>query len=212
MMEHVDLEKWPRKMHFEYFDRAADPYIEVTVQMDISAFVKYVKAHGYKLSKALTYCFVKGVNELEEFRYRILETGVVKYDRIDVSVTVPITDERFAFCRAEYKENVHDFLKEIEAAEEAAKRQTGLATNDWFDVVWVSFNPWFSFTSMSAPTVDRRKRSIPLILVGKYHEAGDKILLPVGIKVNHALLDGLHIGKLLGHFENSFKNPEEIFI
>ncbi|MDD5218674.1 MAG: CatA-like O-acetyltransferase, partial [Candidatus Omnitrophica bacterium] len=144
-------------------------------------------------------------------RYRILEKGVVKYDRIHVNTTVPIEGERFAFCRVEYKENVHEFFKEVAAAEGEAKKQSVLVSNDCFDVAWVSCNPWFSFTSMSAPTVDRKMRSIPVILVGKYFESGGKTLLPLSMKVNHALIDGIHIGKLLTHFENSFSNPGKIF-
>jgi len=210
-VEYIDLEKWPRKTHFEFFDRADYPYIDVTVQIDITSFINYVKSHGIKFFPSLFYCFVKGVNEIEEFKYRILGDRVVKYDRIHGDITVPIEGERFAFCRVDYKENIHDFIKEVAAAEEEAKKQSELVPNDWLDVVWVSCSPWFSFTSMSAPTADRKMRSIPLILVGKYYEAGGKTLLPIGVKVNHALIDGLHIGKLLSHFENSFKDPEKIF-
>lgn len=210
-MEYIDLEKWPRKKHFEFFERADYPYIDLTVQMDITPFIHYVKDHGHKLFPSLLYCFVKGANEVEAFRYRVLEDRVVKYEKIHGDITVPIEGDLFAFCRVEYKENIRDFLKEVAAAEEKAKQQSGLVDNDWLDVVWVSCSPWFSFTSMSAPTADKKKRSIPLILVGKYYESGGKTLLPVGVKVNHALIDGAHIGKLLTHFENSFKDPEKIF-
>lgn len=210
-MEYIDLEKWPRKTHFEFFERAGYPYIDVTVQVEITPFLNYVKKHGHKLFPALLYCFVKGVNETEAFKYRVVEDRVVKYDRIHGDMTVPIEGDRFAFCRIEYRENIHDFLKEAARAESEAKKQTALVANDWFDVVWVSCNPWFSFTSMSAPTADRRMRSIPLLLVGKYYGSDGKMFLPLGIKVNHALIDGIHIGQLLSHFENSFQTPEKIF-
>ncbi len=210
-MEPIDLEKWPRKTHFEFFEKAANPYIEVTVQVDITVFLSYVKKHGYKLFPSLLYCFVKGANEIEEFKYRIIDNRVVKFEKIDGDTTVPIEGDRFAFCRMEYKENIHEFFKAVEAAESEAKKQKELVTNDWFDVVWVSANPWFSFTSMIAPIVDRRMRSIPLLLVGKYYEVGGKTLMPLGVKVNHALIDGVHIGKLLNHFEHSFNHPEAIF-
>ncbi len=210
-MESIDLKTWPRRTHFEFFERAIDPYIDVTVQVEITFFLAYVKQRGYKLFPSLFYCFVKGVNEIEAFKYRIVEDRVVKYGRIDGDMTVPIEGDRFAFCRVPYCEDPRDFFKEVARAEAEAKKQTELVANDWFDVVWVSCNPWFSFTSMTAPTADRRMRSIPLLLVGKYYESGGKTFLPLGIKVNHALIDGLHIGQLLSHFENSFKTPEKIF-
>jgi len=210
-MEYIDLEKWPRRKHFEYFDRAAYPYSDGTVQIDITSFLKYVKERGHKFFPSLLYCFLKGVNEIGEFKVRVLEKGVARYDKIHVNITVPIEGDRFVFCRVEYKENVRDFLKGVQAATEEAKKQKELEGNDCFDVIWVSCNPWFSFTSATAPTADRRMRSIPVFLVGKYYEAGGKILLPLSVKVLHALIDGVHIGKLLAHFENSFNNPETIF-
>jgi chloramphenicol O-acetyltransferase type A len=210
-VEYIDLEKWPRRTHFEFFEKAAYPYIDLTVQLDITSFLPYVKDRGHKFFPSLLYCFLKGVNEVDAFKVRVVEDRVVKYDRIHGDITVPIEGERFAFCRVEYQDNIRDFLKEVAAREAAAKQQSGLADNDWFDVIWVSCSPWFSFTSISAPTADRRKRSIPAFFPGKYYESGGRTLLPLGLKVNHALIDGLHIGKLLSHFEDSFKDPAKVF-
>ena len=210
-MEYIDLEKWPRRKHFEYFDRADYPYIDMTEQMDITLFPEYVKDHGYKFFPSLLYVFLKGVNENEEFKYRVLEDRVVKYDSLGASITVPIEGDLFAFCRVEYKKNLPDFLKEVAVKQAEAKKQTELVGNDWLDVIWVSCAPWGSFTSVSAPIVDRRMRSIPSFCVGKYYQQDGKTFLPVALKVNHALIDGLHIGKLFSYFENSFKDPGKIF-
>jgi len=210
-VESIDLAKWPRRKHFEYFDQASDPYIEMTAQLDITPFPGYVKEHGYKFFPALLYGLLKGVNETGEFKYRVLDEGVVKYDRIGASITVPIEGDLFAFCQVEYKENFQEFLQEVAAKQEEAKRQTELVGNERFDVVWVSCAPWGAFTSVRVPTADRRMRSIPVITVGKYYASEGKTLLPVALKVTHALIDGFHIGKLFTHFENSFKAPEKIF-
>ena len=210
-MEIIDLATWPRKSHFEYFDRAEYPYIDLTVQMDITAFLPLVKKRGYKFYPSLLYCFSHGFNAIDEFKYRIVGRDVVRYDHIDVNTTVPIEGERFAFCTIPFKRNIRDFLKEAETVTDAARKQTVLAGDDRFDVAWVSCNPWFSFTSMTAPTADKRMRSIPVILAGKYFESGGKVLLPLSLKVNHALIDGLHIGKLLGLFQDSFNDPDTIF-
>jgi chloramphenicol O-acetyltransferase type A len=209
-MEYIDLATWPRRTHFEYFDKADYPYIDVTVQMDITAFLKEVKARGYKLFPSLFYCFVKGVNETEEFKVRIVDERVVKFDRIDGDMTVPIEGERFAFCRVPYRKNILEFIQAVDAAQAETRKLKELMPNEWYDVVWVSCSPWFSFTSMTAPTVERSKRSIPQILVGKYYEQGGRTLLPVALKVNHALIDGLHIGKLFSHFERSFNTVKQL--
>ncbi len=210
-MERIDLEKWPRKTHFEYFDRAAYPYIDLTVQADITPFYQYVKSRGHKFFPSLIYCLVKAVNEVEEFKIRILPDGVVRYKTIHADITVPIEGERFAFCRIEYAANARDFFANYERATAEAMKQTGLVPNDWFDVLWITCNPWVSFTAMSAPTADPKFRSVPLVIVGKYYESDAKMMLPLGFKVHHALIDGIHIGKFFERVESSFHHPEKIF-
>jgi chloramphenicol O-acetyltransferase type A len=207
-MEIIDLETWPRKTHFEYFERAPYPYIELTVQQDVTALRAHAQSHGRNFFFSLLHGFLKGFNEIEEFRYRIRDDAVVKYEKLDASITVPIEGERFALCQIEYREDAQEFMRAAAAAQEEAKKQKGFVSNENLDVVWVSCNPWFSFTSMSAPTADWKMRSIPLILVGKYYESGGRTLMPLSLKVNHALIDGVHVGKLLAHFERSFSRPE----
>jgi chloramphenicol O-acetyltransferase type A len=211
LMEYIDLDKWPRRSHFEFFENADDAFIDVTVQLDITIFFSYLHSNGYKFFPSLLFCFLKAMNEIDEFKYRVLENRVVKYDQIHGDITVPIAGDKFAFCLIKYQENVHEFLRDASIEEERAKNQTDLVDLAGLDVVWVSDNPWFSFTSMRAPTAERSARSIPMLLFGKYHESEGKKLLPVSVKVYHALLDGLHIGRLLDHVENSFQNPEKIF-
>ncbi|HNX90767.1 MAG TPA: chloramphenicol acetyltransferase [Candidatus Omnitrophota bacterium] len=210
-MEKIDLDKWPRKSHFEYFEGADYPYIDLTVQMDITNFFNAVKKSGYKFYPSLLYAFLKCFNSVEEFKYRIIGNDVVKFDTLDMSTTVPIEGDRFAFCIIKAHNNIREFLNEAQTVMDKAKKQTELSCDDRFDVVWVTCTPWFSFTSISAPIVDKKMRSIPLVSVGKYYGSGDKILLPVGLKANHALVDGVHIGKLLEHVQSYFDEPGKTF-
>ena len=69
-MEYVDIEKWPRRSHFEFFENADDAFIDVTVQLDITTFFSYVHNNGFKFFPSLLFCFLKAMNEIEEFRVR----------------------------------------------------------------------------------------------------------------------------------------------
>jgi chloramphenicol O-acetyltransferase type A len=50
-------------------------------------------------------------------------------------------------------------------------------------------------------------RSIPKITFGKITRDGEKMWLPVDIHVNHALMDGFHVGKFVERFQELLKTP-----
>lgn len=39
----IDMEKYPRKSHFSYFDSMMYPYVGVTSEVDITSFLSYIK-------------------------------------------------------------------------------------------------------------------------------------------------------------------------
>ena len=82
-MKHpIDLEHWNRKEHFLFFGSMDDPFFGLTTQIDVTSIYKEAKAdHAsfflYSLHKIMT-----AVNEVEEFRYRIIDNIPVCFDRI----------------------------------------------------------------------------------------------------------------------------------
>ena len=88
-MKHpIDLEHWNRKEHFLFFGSMDDPFFGLTTQIDVTSIYKEAKAdHAsfflYSLHKIMT-----AVNEVEEFRYRIIDNIPVCFDRIHVGTTI----------------------------------------------------------------------------------------------------------------------------
>ena len=88
-MKHpIDLEHWNRKEHFLFFGSMDDPFFGLTTQIDVTSIYKEAKAdHAsfflYSLHKIMT-----AVNEVEEFRYRIIDNTPVCFDRIHVGPTL----------------------------------------------------------------------------------------------------------------------------
>ena len=84
-MKHpIDLEHWNRKEHFLFFGSMDDPFFGLTTQIDVTSIYKEAKAdHAsfflYSLHKIMT-----AVNEVKEFRYRIIDNIPVCFDRIHV--------------------------------------------------------------------------------------------------------------------------------
>ena len=97
-MKHpIDLEHWNRKEHFLFFGSMDDPFFGLTTQIDVTSIYKEAKAdHAsfflYSLHKIMT-----AVNEVEEFRYRIIDNIPVCFDRIHVGTTIGREDGTFGF-------------------------------------------------------------------------------------------------------------------
>ena len=92
-MKHpIDLEHWNRKEHFLFFGSMDDPFFGLTTQIDVTSIYKEAKAdHAsfflYSLHKIMT-----AVNEVKEFRYRIIDNIPVCFDRIHVGTTIGKTE------------------------------------------------------------------------------------------------------------------------
>ena len=103
-MKHpIDLEHWNRKEHFLFFGSMDDPFFGLTTQIDVTSIYKEAKAdHAsfflYSLHKIMT-----AVNEVEEFRYRIIDNIPVCFDRIHVGTTIGRKTEHSASASS----NIH---------------------------------------------------------------------------------------------------------
>jgi chloramphenicol O-acetyltransferase type A len=61
------------------------------------------------------------------------------------------------------------------------------------DCIHCSAMPWFNFAGHKEP-VSGHKDSIPKFAFSKAVEIDNKLMMNVAINVNHALVDGYHIG------------------
>jgi chloramphenicol O-acetyltransferase type A len=65
-------------------------------------------------------------------------------------------------------------------------------------LVQCSFIPWVSFSSFKHARNNKLElNGIPKFVIGKYVKEDEIIKMPFSIEVHHALMDGLHVEKLL---------------
>lgn len=83
----IDRENWKRNMHCQIFQNSLEPQYCISLELDITHFLKWVKAQHYSFTFALIYAIGKCANEIEEFRYRFLNGNVILYDTINTSFT-----------------------------------------------------------------------------------------------------------------------------
>ena len=58
---------------------------------------------------------------------------------------------------------------------------------NWFDA---SFIPWLSYDSMNIELPDGHLFFAPIVNWGRYREEGGRLMMPVTVRLNHAVADG----------------------
>lgn len=205
-MRVIDVDNWKRKEHFEFFSKMASPYFGFVAEVDCTACYENAKEKGNQSFYASYFHkSLIAINAVEEFRYRIVDDGVICYDTINAETTIMRGDETFGFARIKFSENFSTFNAELQQEIKAVQNSTGLRLIDGepkIDVIHFSSIPWNSFTGLLQPSTLDNSISIPRIVFGKFFTRDNRKIMPVSIEAHHALMDGFHLSKYLAEFQN----------
>ena len=202
MKTKVDIQNWERVDHFKFFSQFEEPFFGVCV--DIDCTTAYLKSKSLNHSFFLYYLYkaLKAANNIEPFRYRIIEGEVFLFDVVHASPTINRPNGTFGFSYMDYNDNYESFLKEAEQEIERVQNAKGLVPAvSGENVIHFSSIPWIKFTSLSHARSFSFKDSCPKISFGKMTEENGRRKLPVSIHVHHALMDGYHVGKFIDLFQ-----------
>lgn len=203
MKTYIDIDNWERKDHFSFFKGFNEPFFGVTAEVDCSVAYSDAKRRNvsfflYYLHKALA-----AANQIEAFKYRIEGDRIARYETVNASPTVPRPNGTFGFSYMKYQPAFDDFypaaLKEMDRV---SKETTLIPATSNENVIHFSALPWIKFTSVSHARHYAISDSIPKISFGKIHESAGAKLMPVSIHVNHAVMDGYHVGQYIDLFQN----------
>jgi len=202
MKHEIDLSIWKRREHFEVFKNFDEPLFGITVKVECSTAYKKAKLAGYPFSLYYLYLSMKAANEIEEFRYRIEDEKVFCYDSVGAGPTIFRENETYGCGYMPYNKDIEDFMIQATTEVERVKAEDGLKfTHAGEDILHYSTLPWADFTSVNHARILSWGRSIPKITFGKITRDGEKMWLPVDVHVNHALMDGFHVGKFIERFQ-----------
>lgn len=197
----IDMANYKRRAHFDYFRSLAYPYVGVTVNMDITDFVRQAKANSLPFFLSLCYCVAQAANAVPEFRQRIQGEGIIEYDWCQTSHTVALDDGTYCYCTLESNMSFRDYLPLAMEAQELARQQRSFEDGEDGDsLLFISSMPWFSYTSLIQP-VPSPADSNPRISWGRHFNQDGRVLLPVSVLCHHALVDGLHISRFYATLE-----------
>lgn len=206
MKESLDLNKWSRKEHFNFFKDFEEPFFGVTVDIACTTAYKQCKKQDtsfflYYLHKSLI-----AANTIEPFRYRIENEKVYIYDKVHASPTINRPDGTFGFAYMDYYYDFNRFSnkakKEIENVQNAQGLKPAVSGEN---VIHFSSLPWVNFTSISHARSFSHADSCPKISFGKMTKENGIRTMPVSVHVHHALMDGNHVAQFIDEFQELMK-------
>lgn len=207
-MKVIDIEKWERKKHYNYFKGLDYPHFNICGNLDITKFYSYIKENKNPFFISFMYAATKTANNIKEFRLRIREDKIVEHETVSPSFTVMTENEVFSFCTAKFIDGFKNFRtntsKEIEKIKNNAVIEDELGRDD---LLYITSIPWISFTNVTHPIHMNPVDSIPRISWGKYFEENGKVKLPLSVQVHHALVDGVHVGQYFSLIQEILDNP-----
>ncbi|MFP4547519.1 MAG: CatA-like O-acetyltransferase [Fidelibacterota bacterium] len=197
MLKTIDLENWNRREHFEFFRQYDDPFWGIVSDVDCTAAYENAGQTGNSFFLLYLYKTLQAINQIEAFRYRILDDKVVCYDKINVSSTIGRKDGTFAFSSIDFDNDFEVFKQSAKKEIRAVQNSTGLRLSEDAqrnDTIHFSAIPWISFSSLSHARNYKIVDSVPKICFGKMRTEKAKKIIPVSLHAHHGLADGYHGG------------------
>lgn len=190
----VDLATWARADQFRFFRGYEKPHYAVTARVDVTHILAR-KADGISPYRACLYAIGAGIHAVTELCMRFRGDQVTRYDRIDLSMTVPLADGNFRYAYVPYDPDFAVF--DAQAAAIIAGVAVGGALNantgQRDDLAYLSCLPWLDYTSINN-ALPHAQDCIPRVSWGKFVEGRGRWTCAMTIEVHHALVDGRQVG------------------
>lgn len=197
----VPMDEYPRRDHFRYFRSLSNPFLSLTVQMDVTELAQACKAKGVSFYILFMHAVALAADAVPQLRQRVYGEGIIEYESCTTSHTELLPDETYCYCTLSHDMPLAAYLQHAEAARAAARSNATIEEDaaDADSQYFISCLPWLHFTQLSNPT---GSDSNPRFTWGKYEpDHRGRLMLPLSVCVHHGLVDGLHIAIFCGLLE-----------
>lgn len=201
-MKYVDIENWNRKELFNHFRQLADPTFGLVVDVDATKTYTSSKINNESFFVRYLHACMVAINSVENLKYRIEGDKIAIYDVINASATIARKDHTFGFSYVLFSEDFKVFNQNFQDEKQRVLTSSSLFPPQYsLGSIHCSAIPWVSFSAHKEPFSGNKDDSVPQIAFGKLKDENGKKMLPVAINVNHALVDGYHVGQFFEKFQ-----------
>jgi len=204
MRHQIDLATWPRREHFAFFSSFEEPFFGLVADVDVTVARAEARRLGVSFFLYYLYQALAAANSVAEFRDRIEQGQVYRYDQVHASATIGRPDHTFGFSFLENQLSLTEFLATAQPEITAVQQAGGLCLSERTgrpDVLHCSAIPWVRFTGLTHARSFGHPDSAPKISFGQAYPHGAGQRMAVAVNVHHALADGYHVGLFLDAFQ-----------
>lgn len=197
----IDPERYYRKGVFRHFSEDCMCSTSMTARIDVTALAARSRESGTKFALNFLYLLSKVLNSREDYRMGWLwqTKELICYDVIHP--TQYVFHEDTETCTPVYSVYDEDYarfyagaLRDLEAAKETREYRLDAENHpNWFDA---SYIPWLSYDSLNIELPDGHLYFSPIVNWGRYREENGRLMMPVSVRLNHAIADGFLLARV----------------
>lgn len=197
----IDKETYYRKGVFRHFTEDCKCSTSMTARIDVTDLVSKSKASGTKFYVNFLYLLSKVINSREDYRMQYLwqTDELICYDTVnpiqyvfheDTETCTPV----YTTYHKDYNVFYKNALNDIENAKKTREYLLDSANHpNWFDASYIS---WLSYDSLNIELPDGYVYLLPIISWGKYREENGRLMMPLTVRLNHAVADGFLVANV----------------
>jgi chloramphenicol O-acetyltransferase type A len=204
----IDLETWDRRATYHLVKNYTEPYHGVCLRVDCTATYRYAKQHHLSVFLSLLHRSMVAAQRVENFRTRIVDGTVWRYEQIHAGSVVARANGTVAFGYHQFRKRIHEFVCEASIEVGRVRQRDDLEYYPESNLIHYSALPWIDFTSISHARDLTHVYSAPLIVFGKITEANGRYTMPVSIHAHHGLVDSLHVAWFVEKFQHFLDTPD----
>ena len=207
----INQDEYYRKGVFRHFAEDCKCSTSMTARVDVTELEQFSKKTGTKFYINFLYILSRVLNSRDDYRMGWLwETSeLICYDRINPTQYVFHEDtETCTPVYTTYSEDYELFYRNASADVEKAKQTREYALDavnhpNWFDASYIS---WLSYDSLNIELPDGYLYFMPIVNWGRYRTEGDRLMMPVSVRLNHAVADGYLVAKVFRLLEEEIRD------
>ena len=191
----IDKDKYYRKGVYRHFTEDCKCSVSMTARIDVTGLAAYSKEKGTRFYIDFLYILSKVLNSREDYRmgYIWQTDELICYDEINPTQYVFHDDTEtctpvYTKYSPDYETFYNGALRDVEEAKLTREYRLDAANHpNWFDA---SYIPWLSYDSLNIELPDGYLYYAPIVNWGRYREENGRLLMPVSVRLNHAIADG----------------------
>lgn len=194
----IDFSTWPRTPVFQHFVRDVKCVVSVTADVDVTALVDFCKQNGLRFYPCFMHAVATVVNGREEFRMgHDADGAVILWDAVHPSyIDFHPEDEGITRLVSRYSPDFAQFYQTVLADMETHRDKRGFEiAYDRPNTFDVSCLPWLHFRALDLYVFSEAAYLPPVITWGKYAPANGRLMMPLSLRVHHAVADGFHMAR-----------------